>query len=83
MSALGIGLAFLMFWSIAGVGAYLAQLSFTRLRHTRLASRISVSSVRTMNGGESLMAVINFLLLLLGLALFFEGFYFTYNVIFG
>ena len=83
MSVIGIGLAFLMFWSIAGVGAYLALSSFNRLRYARLFNRMSLGNVKAVSSIESLMALINFLLLLLGLALVFEGFLFTYNVVFG
>ena len=81
MSALGIGLAFLMFWSLSGVGLYLMVPRINRLR-AQLFTHTPLSNERAVSAGGSITLAVNIALLLLGGALVFEGLYLTYNVLF-
>ena len=82
MTVWSIGLAFLVFWSIAAVGLYIVFSSLKRLRQSYPLSGRRLSEARTINAGESALFVINTLLLLLGLVLVFEGFWLTYSTVF-
>ncbi|MDO8671620.1 MAG: hypothetical protein Q7O66_09345 [Dehalococcoidia bacterium] len=82
MTVWTIGLAFLVFWSIAAVGLYIVHSSVNRLRQSHPLSRLKLSEVRSINAGESVLVIADTLLLLLGLVLVFEGFWLSYTVVF-
>ncbi|MBI2865076.1 MAG: hypothetical protein HYX94_11000 [Chloroflexi bacterium] len=82
MTVWSIGLAFLVFWSIAAVGLYVVLTSLNRLWQSHPFSRRRLGEVRAINAGASALAVMNAVLLLLGLVLVFEGFWLTYSTIF-
>jgi len=78
MNPIGIGLAFLVFWSLVAVGTFLLLAATRRLR--RVAGRGLAGGAVTLTAGDGVALGVFALQGLLGALMIASGFYATYVV---
>ncbi len=79
MHPMGIALAFLVFWSLVAVGAFLVLGAGGRLRH--LAARRAAGEVAHLDAGVGVAVGLHLATLLLGATMIAGGLYATYVVL--
>lgn len=82
MNPIGIGLAFLVFWSLVAAGTFLILTAGGRLRHLT-GRRMRVGEVAHIDTATGVAVGLHLVTLLIGAAMVFAGVYATYVVLVG